>query len=449
MAGDHEVGAAQRRVHDAAGGAEDHRRAGTGAQGAVELRLFHDGGIDLLAPQHADELAGGQHHVHVRIAAGTVQVGDGPLRLLGGAGHDGHHIDVVGIHPQLLGKVALGHRAEHGLGRLGGGQIGGVFRELALHEPHPAGAAGGEHGPLVLVAVGEPLQKLRALLHDGQVGGKVGVENVVEADLLQRCYHPLGGGELGVKVIVLRPGGPDGGRDLHHGDSVGIRQRVPHLAGVIVLLQSAHGTVGDALAAKGAVRLAQRVEAAHAHGGAGTGAHHIPDVHGLDLLAHLDAPHAADAAVFDAHHRVGEIGGDVFQVLDVVVTQQVIVVAQCLELAAAAAGTLGAADLMLAEDQPQVHAPCLTDSGRVGVHHHALHHGVVAGGHQPRVPLHLHHTDAARGDLVDILEIAQGGDADIGAPGGLQNGRALRHGDHFLVDRQSYHLLFRPPLKIP
>ena len=39
LTGDQEIGAAQRRVHDAAGGAEDHRRAGAGAQGEVKLLL--------------------------------------------------------------------------------------------------------------------------------------------------------------------------------------------------------------------------------------------------------------------------------------------------------------------------------------------------------------------------------------------------------------------------
>ena len=297
--------------------------------------------------------------------------------------------------------------------------------------------------------MGEALQKLAALLHDGQVGGKVGVKHVVEADLLQRRHHPLGGGELGVKVIVLRPRGADGRGHLHHGDLVGVGQRIPDLAGVVMLLQSAHGTVGDALAAEGAVRLAQRAEPAHAHGGADTGAHHVPNVHALDLLAHLNATHAADAAVLDAHHGVGEVGGDVLQILDIVVAQQVIVVAQGLQLAVAAAGTLGAVVLVLAEDQPQVYAPGLADTGRIGMYHHALHHRVVAGGDEPGVTLHLYHADAAGGDLVDALQIAQGGNADVGASGGLQNGGALRHGDGFLVDGQRYHLLFRPPLNIP
>ena len=402
-AGDQIVGTAQRSVHYAAGGAEDHRRAGTGAQRAVKLCFLQHCRVDLLAPQHAVELTGGQHHIHIRIAAGVVEIGDGPLRFFGGAGHDGHHEYIMGIHTDLFRKVALGYRAEHCLRRLGRRQVAGVLRKLSLDKPYPAGAAGGKHGPLVLIPVSKPLQELTALFHDGQVSGEVGIKDIVKAHRFQCCDHTLGGGKLGIQMVVLRPCGPYGRGDLHHRDLLGIRQRIPHLSGIVMLLQSAHRAVGDALTAEGAVRLTQRAEPAHAYCRAGTGANHIPDVHALDLIAHLNAAHAADAAVLNAHHGIGEVVFDVLQVLDVMVPQQVIVVAQLLQLAVAAAGTLGAVVIMLAQQQPQIDAPCLAHTGRVGMYHHAFRHRVVAGGHQSCVSLHLHHADAAGGDLIDIL----------------------------------------------
>ena len=249
----------------------------------------------------------------------------------------------------------------------------------------------------------KPLQELTALFHDGQVSGEVGIKDIVKAHRFQRCDHTLGGGKLGIQMVVLRPCGPYGRGDLHHRDLLGIRQRIPHLSGIVMLLQSAHRAVGDALTAEGAVRLTQRAEPAHAYCRAGTGANHIPDVHALDLIAHLNAAHAADAAVLNAHHGIGEVVFDVLQVLDVMVPQQVIVVAQLLQLAVAAAGTLGAVVIMLAQQQPQIDAPCLAHTGRVGMYHHAFRHRVVAGGHQSCVSLHLHHADAAGGDLIDIL----------------------------------------------
>ena len=130
-----------------------------------------------------------------------------------------------------------------------------------------------------------------------------------------------------------------------------------------MLLQTAHGTVGDALATEGTVALAQGPGVGHAHGGASTGAHQVPDAHALDLFAYLDAPHTLHAAVFDTHHRIGVVRGDVLQAVDIVVAQQVIVVGQLLELAVAAAGALGAFRLMLAQQQPQIDSPGLADTG--------------------------------------------------------------------------------------
>ena len=303
-AGDQIIGTAQRSVHHAAGSAEDHRRAGTGAQRTVKLCFLQHRRVDLLTPQHAVELAGGQHHIHIRIAAGVVEIGNGPFCLLGGTGHDGHHEHIVGISAGLFRKVALGYRAEHCLRRLGRRQVAGVLRKLSLHKPHPAGAAGGKHGPLVLIPVSKPLQELTSLFHNGQVSGKVGVKDIVEAHRFQGSDHALGSGKLGIQMVVLRPRGPDGRGDLHHRDLLGIRQRIPHLPGIVMLLQSAHRAMGNALSAEGAVRLTQRAEPAYAYRRAGTGAHHIPDVHALDLIAHLNAAHAANAAVLNAHHGI-------------------------------------------------------------------------------------------------------------------------------------------------
>ena len=52
-------------------------------------------------------------------------------------------------------------------------------------------------GQLVLARVGEALNELAALLHDGQVGGEVGVKDIVEANLPQGGDHPLDRGKLG------------------------------------------------------------------------------------------------------------------------------------------------------------------------------------------------------------------------------------------------------------
>ena len=324
-----------------------------------------------------------------------------------------------------------------------------VSGELGLDKPDPARTAGGEHGPCVLVPVGKALHKLAALLHDGQVGGEVGVEHIVKAHLLQGSDHALRSGVFRLQVVILRPRGPHRRGHLDHGDLFGVGQSIEHPAGIIPLLQTAYGAVGHALTAEGAVGVGQSPGSGHANGGAGTSAHQIPDVHALDLVAYLDAAHTADAAVFKPYYRCAEILLNRPKVLDIVVAQQVIVVGELLELAVAAAGAFGTADIVLGQQQPQIHPARLPDPGGVGMYHDALGYLGIAGGYQALFSLYLHHTDAAGANLVDILQVAQGGYIQTRGAGGLQNGGALRHGDGSVVDGQRYHLMSRPPLKMP
>ena len=80
---------------------------------------------------------------------------------------------------------------------------------VVLAELDPAGGAGGDQGQRA--AVLDAVDKLGALLHDGQVGGDVGVEHLVKAQAAQ------GGDHLALHVgadghaEALAQGGADGG----------------------------------------------------------------------------------------------------------------------------------------------------------------------------------------------------------------------------------------------
>ena len=69
------------------------------------------------------------------------------------------------------------------------------------------------------------------------------------------------------------------------------------------------------------------------------------------------------------------------------------------------------------------------------MHHHALAHRRGTGRKQALDPLDLDHADAARADLVDILEIAKR--RDLNAHGGRrsQDARMLARLDRDPVDR--------------
>ena len=51
----------------------------------------------------------------------------------------------------------------------------------------PARTTGSEHGQRA--AVSDPIQQLRAFLHDDDVGGKVGIVHRVKAQTAQSCGH--------------------------------------------------------------------------------------------------------------------------------------------------------------------------------------------------------------------------------------------------------------------
>ena len=78
-----------------------------------------------------------------------------------------------------------------------------------------------------------------------------------------------------------------------------------------------------------------------------------------------------------------------------------------LQLAVAAARTLDAVDLVLAEQELEIDAARHAHLLRVRVDDHARMHLVVARGDKRFLSLDLDHADAAGTDLVEILEIAE------------------------------------------
>ena len=66
------VRAAKRCVHDAAGHAEDHRRARTGAERRIEAALLQGRWVDHRAAEHPHELARGDDHVDIGVARAVV-----------------------------------------------------------------------------------------------------------------------------------------------------------------------------------------------------------------------------------------------------------------------------------------------------------------------------------------------------------------------------------------
>ena len=441
----------QGRLHHAAGGPEDNSGPGVDAQGAVRLLFRQEGGFQLVGPEHTDQLPGRENQVHIRAAVHR-HGRQLTLRLFGHTGHDGHAEDFFRRYPQRLSKPALSHAAKHLLGRLGGGKLMGQLRVLALQEPDPAGAAACEHGPAGQPPGLEAVEELAALLHNGQVGGKVGVKHILEAQPPQGGGHAAHGGLLPLQPKCLAPGGTDGGSHLDHGNLVRVGQGGKGPLGVVPLPQAAHGTVGDALAAQGTVRVLNDPVVRHVDGGAAAGARQVPDGQGLDLVTNLDAAHAFDALIIIMVQ--GEGGGpgppqSPWQLALIGQGQDAQVIGNRLKLAVPAADAGGALAVVLGQNELHIGPPGGPGTGGIGVDHHSLLHRVVAGGDHGPLPLHLHAADPAGSDLIDPLQVAQVGNTDVGRFGGLQDGGALRHLDSQSVNGHRHHSVFLPPLKIP
>ena len=172
-------------------------------------------------------------------------------------------------------------------------------------------------------------------------------------------------------------------------------------------------------------------------------------MHALHLVAHLHAAHALDAAVFKAQNGRGVVDRRRTQLFLIGRAEQIIVVGELLQLAVATARTLDAVYLVLAEKKLQIDAARHAHLLRVRVDDHARMHLVVARGDKRFLSLDLDHADAAGTDLVEILEIAERRDVDIGRARGVQNAGSLWHADGFAVNDQAYHRSILPPLKMP
>ena len=103
------------------------------------------------------------------------------------------------------------------------------------------------------------------------------------------------------------------------------------------------------------------------------------------------------------------------------------VVAQLLELAVTTALTGQTFLIVDGQQQLQGHPAGFLDLGRIGENLHPFVDRIDTGSHQRAGPLHLHHAHAAGANLVDILQIAQGGNINTGVAGGFQNGGIRRH----------------------
>ena len=94
---------------------------------------------------------------------------------------------------------------------------------------------------------------------------------------------------------------------------------------------------------------------------------------------------------------------------------------------------------MVGKQQLQRDLAGLADGGGVGLDHHAVRNGhYTSGGKSAGSSIHQAHTAGA--NLVDVLQVAQGGNLDIGRTGGFKHRSAGRNLHLDAIYRQRYHI---------
>jgi len=436
--GDEFVGGAQRGFHHPAGIGEDVGGAGAEAERCIHFRIFQGLEVDAGLGDHFAKLAGGEHNVNVLRTAG-IHFGTRGLELFGGAGHNGNHEHFLGFLAKLLGIVGFDHGAHHLLRRFAGGEIGEHVGVVIFHEGDPAGRATGKHGQgdVFLIDQGalEAGEQLGALFHDGEIGGKVGVEDGIESHAAQRGGHLSGNQCAGLHAEAFAEGGADGGCGLDNDGEIGVVERGPHFVDLVTFGDGTDGADGGTLAALHAGDGVEPLPEGGADGGFKAAALREERGDPLDFGADGDAAAAGDALgavadeaggavvlvalrlfAFIAEFGYAEIMGD---------TLQFTVFVAVADLAVA---------LVLGEEQLDNHLAGFAHAAVVGMDLHLLGNGHHAGGHQILDAFNLDQTDAACADGLDFFEIAKRWDGNTGLSAGFEYGGSFVNPEGGIVD---------------
>jgi len=389
-----------------------------------------------------------QHQIHITARAGRLHAGELALGFLCNAGHDRNTVNVFRFNAQVMSQPALCHRAEHLLRR----QASGHFRVLAFEKTNPAGAARGEHRLVLEVSGIQTLEQLRPFLHDSEVGRERCIEHIIRSQTAQRRNELTDRGSAGRHAEGFTPCCTHCRSDLNDRHLALSAKSGIRFGGVIALTQSAGGAVGDALTAQRTVRLLDKAIFGNVNGRARAGTADVPDGERLHLIAYLNAAHALNALVDVAIERERCRPEALFAGREIALVrngQHAEIIRDLLKLARTGTDTGRALIVVLRQNQLNIGAARLAHARRIGMDHHSFLHDIVARGDELALALDLNAAHAAGGDFIDVLEIAQARNFNADRGRRFQNGRAFGYGYRDLVYCQVYHLLVRPPLKIP
>ena len=442
-AGDDLIGRTQGGFHDSSRIGENIGRSGGGPQEPVHLLVGKGYEIDACLFDHAAQFPRGEHGVNIAAAA-VVHFRPLHLELLGGAGHDRYHGDVLRFFADFIRPVGLGDRAEHLLRRFARGKIGQKFGIKIFHVFDPARRAAGElrQGGRLLVAdpFGQAFEKLHALFDDGEVGRKIGVEHGAEPEPPQSGDHFSGHERPCRQAEAFAKRRAHGRRGLHDNGFCRIVERFPDAFDV-----RDFGNGADR-ADRGALTALHAGDAVESLAERGTD-------HGLETAElgkertdrlHLVAGRHATAA-FDAFavitHKCGRAFIDRVRGLDPAIPDgaDIEFKGEGLQLAVIVPFAGLAVAVVFGKQELDNRAPRFTHALRVRMHFHSFGGRHDTGGDERLCAFDLHDADAARADRLHVFEIAESGNIDTGLARGVKYGRTFGNGDGNGIDGKGRH----------
>ncbi|MPM41434.1 hypothetical protein SDC9_88089 [bioreactor metagenome] len=142
------------------------------------------------------------------------------------------------------------------MGGFAGGEVVELIGESVLDMLDPAGRATCQHGQYRTApgeSVFQPVEELGAFLQYGEVGGEIGVEDVIEPDGVQGSGNLTGAAGACGQAEFLAQSGAHGGCHLNHRNLFRVVQSVPDGVDGIGFHEGAGGADDGALAAHGAI----------------------------------------------------------------------------------------------------------------------------------------------------------------------------------------------------
>ena len=423
--------------HNAAGSTEDRACTGTDVEGLVECFVVESLVVDTCFFDHAAELTRGDRVVNVVNAfADSALSGTAYFELLSGTRNCGNEYDVCGIETTLTRIVGLVHCAEHLLRRFAGGKVVGEFGEVVFAVLDPTGRAGGDEGEVF--AFLHSFKELGCFFHDGKVCGEVHIVNAVKAETLEGGNHLAFGVHAGFNAEAFAEGCADGRSGADNNVLGGIVDRVEYLIGIVLFVERAYGTSDDTLTAGYAGGGSERIFESGADNGVEATVERFDNTDALHILTSSYAAAAKDTFIVVTNE---ERGAFVFFVLDVLACEAVFVVntevaAELLQFTAAAADAGETFFLVGGKDEFKVGLSGSHNLGAVRSDFHAVRYFGNAGSHEASCALYFNEAETASADLVDVLEVAEGGNIDFRDSGSVDD---LAAGGNFIIAAVNFY----------